>query len=145
MLWPKGVSKLGRRLSGDRIYPNRHGLSVQYLLRNVILDSGFPLHDWTPGATNWEHEGISVHVAGSVRVKLPIDIFSQARDAVRVLPRAWEAEAKCQLSRRICSQGGRNGRVRNLERFKADVTHRVGVRFGILWSGGNRSGERQVK
>lgn len=120
------------RLFRGWIYPDRHGLNVQYLLRYIILYSIFPIHDRTPGATDWEHEGVSTHVSGSARVEFPLDIFGQARDAVWVSPGAWEAEAELQLCRGICRQDSRNGRVRNLERFKADVARRVGVGPGIL-------------
>lgn len=86
---------------------------------------------------NWEHCGISVHVSGSARVefpsvKLPLDIFDQARDTVRVLLGARKAETEWQPSRRICHQGGRGGGVLNLEWFKADAARWVGVRYGIF-------------
>jgi len=114
-------------------YPGRHGLPVQHLLRYVILYYIFPLPDRTPGATNWKHEGMGVHVSGSAGVEFPLNIFGQTRDAVWMLPGAWEAEAEWQIARRICRQVGKSGRVRDLERFKADPACRVGVRYGILW------------
>ena len=123
------------------MYPGRHGLRVQHLLCYVILYPSFPVRDRAPGATNWEHDGVSAHVSGSARVEFPLDVFGQTRYAVWVLLRAWEAETERQLGRRICRQDSGNGRVRNLERFKTDVTRRIGVGLGILWNGGNRSGE----
>ena len=109
------------------MYPDRHGLRVQYLLRYVILYSSFPMRDRAPGATNWENENVGAHVSGSARIEFPLDIFSQTRDAVWVSPGAWEAETERQFGRRICRQDSGNGRVRKLERFKADVAHRVGA------------------
>ena len=123
------------------MYPGRHGLRVQHLLCYVILYPSFPVRDRAPGATNWEHDGVSAHVSGSARVEFSLDVFGQTRYAVWVLLRAWEAETERQLGRRICRQDSGNGRVRNLERFKTDVTRRIGVGLGILWNGGNRSGE----
>jgi len=90
------------------------------------------MRDRAPRTTNWEHNDVSAHVSGSTGVEFPLDIFGQARDAVWVLPGTWEAETELELSRRICRQGSRNGRVCNLERFEADIAHRVGVGFGIL-------------
>jgi len=85
------------------------------------------MRDRAPGTTNWEHGDVSAHVSGSARVEFPFDIFGQARDTVWVSPGAWEAETERQLGRRICRLDSGNGRVRNLERFKADVAHRVWV------------------
>ena len=109
------------------MYPDRHGLRVQYLSRYVILYSGFPVRDRAPRATNWEHDDVGAHVSGPAGVEFPLHIFGQTRDAVWVSPGAWEAESERQLGRRICRQDGGNWRVRKLERFKADVAHRVGV------------------
>ena len=86
----------------------------------------------TPGAENWEHNDMGAHISGSARVKFSLDVLGQTRDTVRVLPWARESEAEWQLGRRICSETGRNGRICDLERLKADIAHRVGISFGIF-------------
>ena len=85
------------------------------------------MRDRAPRAANWEHEDVGAHVSGSARIEFPLDIFGQTRDTVWMSPGAWEAETERELGRRICSQDSGNGRVRNLERFEADITRRVGV------------------
>ena len=114
------------------MYPDRHGLRVKDLLRHIILYSGSPIHDRTIGARNREHGDMGVRILGSARVELPLDIFGQARDAVRVFPGAREAETKWQPRRGICRQGGGNRRESNLELLKADTAYRVEVRYRIL-------------
>ena len=93
------------------------------------------MRDRTAWATNREDEGVGAQLSGSAGIELPLDIFGQARHAVRVLPWTWEAQTKLQLGGRICSKHSRNGRVCDLERLETDVTHWVGVGFGIFWSG----------
>ena len=102
----------------------------------------------TSRATDREDKSVCAHVSGSGGVELPLDVFGQARHAVRVFPWTWEAQTKLQLGRRIRSQCGRNGRICDLERLETDVTHWVGVGLGIFWSGGTGqvdTGENEKK
>ena len=78
---------------------------------------------------------MGVRVLGSARIELPLDILSQARDAVCVLPGAWEPETEWQPGGGIRGQGGGYRGVRDLELFKADAAYWIEVRYGVLWKG----------
>ena len=97
MLQPKGVSKRECEVIWKLDYPDRHGLHIEYFLRHTILYSGFPIRGRTLGTRNREHSDIGVHVPGSPRIEFPLDIFGQARDAIRVFPGTWEAETEWQF------------------------------------------------
>ena len=132
MLQPKGVSKRECEVIWELDYPDRHGLHTEYLLRHIILYSRFPIYGRTLGTRNWKHGNIGACAPGSPRIEFPLDIFGQARDAVRVFPRAREAETKWQPRRGSRRQGGGNRRESNLELLKADTAYRVEVRYRIF-------------
>ena len=93
----EGISKREREVIWELDYPDRHGLHTEYLLHHIILYSGFPIYGRTLGTRNWKHGNIGARAPGSPRIEFPLDIFGQARDAIRVFPGTWEAETEWQF------------------------------------------------